>query len=93
MAVQDDWVTVAKAAEIAGCSAQYLRRELEEHYDEVSRRSMGGRVEGWKANGRAWLVTLASAKALRGTLSTRAKAYESERAARKKASRKAKKAR
>lgn len=84
MAVQDDWVTVAEAAEIAGCSPQYLRRELDEHYDEGSRRSQGGRVEGWKANGRAWLVTVESARALRETLSTRARAHESSRAAKKK---------
>jgi hypothetical protein len=93
MAVQDDWVSVAAAAAIAGCSAQYLRRELEEHYDEATRRSSGGRVEGWKANGRAWLVNVASAEALRETLSTRARRHEAQRVAKKKAARKAKKAR
>jgi len=92
MAVQDDWIPVAAAAEIAGCSAQYLRRELEEHYDEATRRSSGGRVEGWKANGRAWLVNVASAEALRETLSTRARRHEAKRVAKKKAARKAKKA-
>lgn len=93
MAVQDDWVSVAQAAEIAGCSQQYLRRELEEHYDEGTRRSRGGRVEGWKANGRAWLVNVASAEALRETLSTRARLHERERAARKASKRASKKAR
>ena len=93
MAVQDDWVSVAKAAEIAGCSEQYLRRELDEHYDEDTRRSRGGRIEGWKANGRAWLVNVASAEALRETLSTRARLHERERAARKASKRASKKAR
>ena len=93
MAVQDDWVSVARAAEIAGCSEQYLRRELEEHYDEASRRSRGGRVEGWKANGRAWLVNVASAEAMRETLSTRAKLHERERSAKKATKRSAKKSR
>lgn len=93
MAVQDDWVSVADAAEIAGCSQQYLRRELEEHYDETTRRSRGGRVEGWKANGRAWLVNVASAEALRETLSTRARLHERERTAKKAAKRAGKKAR
>ena len=93
MAVQDDWVSVAKAAEIAGCSEQYLRRELDAHYDEASRRSRGGRVEGWKANGRAWLVNVASAEALRETLSTRAKLHERERTAKKATKRSAKKSR
>lgn len=93
MAVQDDWVSVARAADIAGCSEQYLRRELEEHYDEASRRSRGGRVEGWKANGRAWLVNVASAEALRETLSTRARLHERERAAKKATKRAAKKSR
>ena len=85
MSVQDDWVSVAKAAEIAGCSQQYLRRELDEHYDEATARSRGGRVEGWKANGKAWLVNVASAEALRETLSSRAKIHEPARLARKQA--------
>lgn len=93
MAVQDDWVSVARAADIAGCSEQYLRRELEQHYDEASRRSRGGRVEGWKANGRAWLVNVASAEALRETLSTRARLHERERAAKKATKRAVKKSR
>ena len=93
MAVQDDWVSVAQAAEIAGCSQQYLRRELEEHYDKETRRSRGGRVEGWKANGRAWLVSVASAQAIRETLSTRAKLHERTRATKKATRRPAKKSR
>lgn len=93
MAIQDDWVSVEKAAEIAGCSQQYLRRELDEHYDEASRRSRGGRIEGWKANGRAWLVNVASAEALRETLSSRAKLHEGERTAKKAIKRAARKSR
>jgi hypothetical protein len=78
MAVQDDWVSVAKAAKIAGCSEQYIRRDLLEHLPRndkgqpTSDRTVAGRLEGWLINGRAWSVSRASAEALRGTLSTRA---------------------
>jgi len=76
MAVQHDWVSVTKAAEIAGCSPQYIRRELEEHYDQASGLARGGRVEGFRAGDRAWMVSRRSAEALRGTLSTRARLHE-----------------
>lgn len=78
MSVQDDWVSVAKAAELAGCSEQFIRRDLLAHLPKdsagrhTSDRTSGGRLEGWLVNGRAWLVSTASAAALRGSLTSRA---------------------
>jgi hypothetical protein len=78
MAVQDDWVSVAKAAEIADCSEQFIRRELYEHLPKdakgkpTSDRTSGGRLDGWLVNGRAWSVSRASAESLRSTLTSRA---------------------
>ena len=78
MAVQDDWVSVAKAAEIADCSEQFIRRELLEHLPRdakgkpASDRTSGGRLDGWLVNGKAWSVSRASAEALKASLSSRA---------------------
>ena len=78
MAVQDDWVSVAKAAEIADCSEQFIRRELLEHLPRdgkgkpLSDRTSGGRLDGWLVNGKAWSVSRASAEALKDSLSSRA---------------------
>lgn len=77
MEVQEEWLSVAKAAEVAGCSEQYIRRDLLEHLvrDEggpPSGRTSGGRLEGWLVNGRAWLVSRQSALALRSSLTSRA---------------------
>lgn len=78
MSVQDDWISVAKAAAQAGCSQQFIRRDLLEHLPRdaqgqpTSDRTSGGRLEGWLVNGRAWLVSKASAVALRGSLTSRA---------------------
>ncbi len=88
MAVQDDWVSVGKAAEIAGCSQQYIRRDLLEHLPvdadgrPAADRTSGGRLDGWLVNGRAWSVSRASAEALRETLTTRASVHKDSRAAR-----------
>jgi hypothetical protein len=91
MAVQDDWVTVAKAAEIAGCSEQFIRRELLEHLpvddkgNPTSDRTDGGRLDGWQVNGRAWMVSRVSAQSLKSSLSSRA--GKRKRAAKKRKSR------
>jgi hypothetical protein len=91
MAVQDDWVSVAKAAEIADCSEQFIRRELLEHLPRdakgrpASDRTAGGRLDGWLVNGRAWSVSRASAESLRASLSSRA--GKRKRAAKKRKSR------
>lgn len=83
MAVHDDWVPVEKAAEIAGCSPQYIRRLLDDSLDAETGRTKGGRLDGWKVTGKSWLVLRASAAALRETLSTRARIHEGKRAAKK----------
>ena len=78
MGVQDEWVSVAKAAEIAGCSEQYVRRDLLDHLvvdakGNATDRTSGGRLDGWLVHGRAWLVSRESAVALRHSLTSRAK--------------------
>lgn len=78
MAVQDEWMAVSKAAREAGCSEQFIRRDLLEHLprdgkgNPTSERTTGGRLEGWLVNGRAWLVSRSSVLALRESLTTRA---------------------
>jgi len=78
MSVQDDWISVPKAAELAGCSQQFIRRDLLEHLPKGEPgkpkpdRTSGGRLDGWLVNGRAWLVSRASAAALRASLTSRA---------------------
>jgi DeoR/GlpR family transcriptional regulator of sugar metabolism len=79
MAIEDDWVSVTRAAEIAGCSEQYIRRELLEHVEDEELRTSGGRLEGWRPNGKAWLVSRRSADALAETLSTRARKHAKDR--------------
>jgi hypothetical protein len=94
MAVQDDWIPVEKAAGIAGCSEQYIRRDLDKHLPRgedgkpTSDRTVGGRLEGWRVHGKAWLVSVKSAQAMRETLSTRAKIHEAKRTAKKTAKKK-----
>lgn len=84
MAVQDEWMAVSKAALEAGCSEQFIRRDLLEHLPRdasgkpTSDRTVGGRLEGWLVNGRAWLVSKASAVALRGSLTTRATGHRKD---------------
>lgn len=81
MAVENDWISVAKAADEAGCSQQFIRRDLIEHLPRdangqpTSERTSGGRLEGWLVNGRAWLVSRASVEALKGSLTTRASGH------------------
>jgi hypothetical protein len=55
-----EWLTVAEAAEAAGCTEGWIRLLLGR-----------GDLAGWKAGERAWLVDAAAARALRGSLSTR----------------------
>lgn len=81
MAIQHEWVSVPEAAEIAGCSPQWLCRELNSHYDPRVGSTVGGRIVGFRAGQRTWLVQRASAVELRKTLSTRARLHEAEREA------------
>jgi hypothetical protein len=66
MAVHDDWVSVAKAAEIADCSEQFIRRLLLKHLPRDAKgkpssdRTRGCPLDGWLVNGRAWTVSRAS---------------------------------
>lgn len=91
MAVQDDWISVEDAAKAAGCSPQYIRRLLDRHLDETTKRTVGCVLDGWKVNGKAWTVLKTSAEAMRGTLSSRARLHEGARAAKKSPRRSAKK--
>jgi excisionase family DNA binding protein len=55
-----EWITVSEAVKLAGCTEGYIRRLLIE-----------GRLAGWKAGERAWLVSRAEAVRLRDSLTTR----------------------
>lgn len=77
--VEDDWISVAAAADLAGCSQQYIRRELLEHVEGEAIRTSGGRLEGWRPNGKAWLVSRRSVLEMASTLTTRAKKNASKR--------------
>jgi hypothetical protein len=71
--VEDDWISVAAAADLAGCSQQYIRKQLLQSVEGNAIRTSGGRLEGWRPNGKAWLVSRRSVLELAGTLTTRAK--------------------
>ena len=71
--VEDDWMSVAAASDFSGCSQQYIRKELLAHVEPGASRTSGGRLEGWRPNGKAWLVSRRSVLELAETLSTRAK--------------------
>jgi excisionase family DNA binding protein len=76
-----EWITVAEAVRLAGCTEGYLRRLLGEG---------DGRLTGWKAGERAWLVKRADVVALRESLTTRSNLRKDERPAAAKARRKRK---
>lgn len=86
--VEDDWVSVASAADISGCSQQYIRKELLSHVEPGALRTSGGRLEGWRPNGKAWLVSRRSVLELASTLTTRAKKNAGKRATAKKSRKK-----
>jgi excisionase family DNA binding protein len=62
------WITVAEAVEVAGCTDGYIRRLLREE-----------RLEGWRAGAHAWLVKREAAQELRSALSTRSNLRVAER--------------
>ena len=86
--VEDDWISVAAAADLAGCSQQYIRKELLQHVEGDDLRTTGGRLEGWRPNGKAWLVSRRSVLELAGTLTTRAKKNADKRTTAKKSRKK-----
>jgi excisionase family DNA binding protein len=78
----DVWITVTEAAALAGCVEGYLRRLLAD-----------GRIRGWKAGERAWLVDRKAVLELAGQLSTRSNRRKAERKTLKKPAKAAKRRR
>lgn len=76
-----EWITVAEAVKLCGCTEGYIRRLL------IAEDS---RLTGWKAGERAWLVKRADALALKASLTTRSNLRKSERPAAPKPKRKRK---
>lgn len=66
------YITVPAAAALAGCTTGYLRQLL-----------AAGKLKGWKAGERAWMVDRSAAEALASTLTTRSNGRKSERLAKK----------
>lgn len=76
-----EWITIAEAVRLAGCTEGYLRRLLGDG---------DSRLTGWKAGERAWLVKRADVVALRESLTTRSNLKKDQRPAAPKARRKRK---
>lgn len=55
-----EWMTVAEAAKAAGCTEGWVRLLLGD-----------GRLKGWKAGARAWLIHKTDVEALKRTLTIR----------------------
>ena len=53
----NEWITIAEAVEVAGCTDGWLRMLLAK-----------GDLKGWKAGQRAWLLRRSDAVALKNTL-------------------------
>jgi len=77
----NEWITVAEAVKLCGCTEGYIRRLL--IADDK-------RLTGWKAGERAWLVKRADVVALKASLSTRSVGRRDEKPAAPKPSRKRK---
>lgn len=67
----EEWVTVAEAVDLSGCTEGYIRRLLGRG---------DSRLTGWKAGERAWLVKRADCVQLRKELTTRSNLRKAERA-------------
>ncbi len=76
-----EWITIAEAVRLAGCTEGYLRRLLGDG---------DSRLTGWKAGERAWLVKRADVVALRESLTTRSNLKKDQRSAAPKGRRKRK---
>ena len=76
-----EWITVAEAVKLCGCTEGYIRRLL------IAEDS---RLTGWKAGERAWLVKRADALALKASMSIRSVGRRDERPTAPKPSRKRK---
>jgi hypothetical protein len=64
------WCSVEEACDIAGCTDGLIRLRLRE-----------GRLQGFKANERAWMVSVEGAKAMRHELAPHSNAKKAEAAA------------
>jgi excisionase family DNA binding protein len=62
------WLTVEEAVALIGCTDGWVRHLLRE-----------GKLEGWRAGERAWLVRRESALQARAGLTTRSNAKKAER--------------
>lgn len=62
------WLTVEEAVKLIGCTDGWVRHLLRE-----------GKLEGWRAGERAWLVSRDSAIQARSTLTTRSNAKKANR--------------
>jgi excisionase family DNA binding protein len=71
------WLTVEEAVALIGCTDGWVRHLLRE-----------GKLEGWRAGERAWLVKRESAIEARSGLTTRSNAKKGERPARQRKRRK-----
>ena len=69
------WCSVEEACGIAGCTDGLIRLRLRE-----------GRLQGWKANERAWMVSVEGARAMRQELAPHSNVRKSEAAAKASAS-------
>jgi len=67
-----EWITVAEAVKLCGCTEGYIRRLL--IADDP-------RLTGWKAGERAWLVFKADVLTLKASLTTRSNLRKDERPA------------
>jgi hypothetical protein len=67
-----EWITIAEAVKLAGCTEGSLRRLLGEG---------DTRLRGWKAGERAWLVFKADVLTLKASLTTRSNLRKDERPA------------
>jgi hypothetical protein len=61
------WCSVEEACGIAGCTDGLIRLRLRE-----------GRLEGWKANERAWMVSVDGCRAMRQELAPHSNARKAE---------------
>jgi hypothetical protein len=76
------WCSVEEAVGIAGCTDGLIRLRLRE-----------GRLEGWKANERAWMVSVEGCRALRSELAPHSNVHKPAKPADAKSKRKRSKSR
>jgi hypothetical protein len=67
-----DYITVARAAELANVSGTIITRELRKHLDDATGQSKGGRVSGYLLHARTWMVLRRDVEAMAKTLGWKA---------------------